>query len=96
LKRFMKVKVHFFSYLREYLPPQSSARGELELWLPDQSSLKDMFIALGFDRRLGKEIFDAEVGHTFQVLINQVAVHDYAHALADGDEIVLFPPMAGG
>lgn len=92
----MKVKLHFFSYLREYLPPQSNARGELELWLPDQSSLRDLFTTLGFDQRLEKEIFVAEVGYTFQVLINQVAVHDYTHALADGDEIVLFPPMAGG
>ena len=92
----MKVQLRVFSYLREYLPSHSNARGEFELDLPDLVNLKDLFIALGFERRLGTKIFDTQVDHTFQVLINQVPVNDYAHPLADGDEIVLFPPMAGG
>ncbi len=92
----MKLKLRVFSYLREYLPPGANARGEVELDLPDQASLKDLFIALGLDRRLGPKIFEAEVGHTFQVMINRVAVNDYGRTLAEGDEIVLFPPMAGG
>jgi molybdopterin converting factor small subunit len=92
----MRVQLRIFSYLPEYLPSHSNARGELELDLPDQASLKDLFIALGFKRRLGMQIFDAEVEHTFQTLINNVPVNDYAHPLSDGDEVVLFPPMAGG
>jgi len=92
----MKVRLRAFSYLREHLPPGASARGEMELDLPDQATLKDVFIALGLDRRLGAKIFESEVGHTFQVVINQVAVNDYGRRLAEGDEIVLFPPMAGG
>lgn len=92
----MRVQLRVFSYLPEYLSSHSNAPRELELDLPDQASLKDLFIALGFERRLGTEIFDTQVDHTFQVLINQVSVNDYAHPLADGDEIVLFPPMAGG
>lgn len=92
----MRIYLRVFSYLREYLPPHSNARGVVEFELPDQASLKDLFIALGFERRLGMRIFDTEVDHTFQVLVNQMAVNDYAHPLANGDEIVLFPPMAGG
>lgn len=92
----MKVQLHVFSYLREYLPSHSNARGEFELDLPDLVNLKDLFIALGYESRLGTKIFDTQVDHTFQVLINQVPVNDYTHPLADGDEIVLFPPMAGG
>ena len=92
----MIVHLRVFSYLQEHLPPPSNARGEVEFELPDQASLKDLFIALGFERRLGTRIFDTEVGHTFQVLVNQMAVNDYAHPLANGDEIVFFPPMAGG
>jgi hypothetical protein len=87
----MRVQLRIFSYLPEYLPSHSNARGELELDLPDQASLKDLFIALGFKRRLGMQIFDAEVEHTFQTLINNVPVNDYAHPLSDGDEVVCFP-----
>jgi|GEM_PF-206693 len=92
----VRVYLRVFSYLREYLPPPSNAYGEVEFELPDQATLKDLFIALGFERRLGMRIFDSEVGYTFQVLVNRMAVNDYAHPLANGDEIVLFPPMAGG
>jgi molybdopterin converting factor small subunit len=92
----MKVKLRVFSYLREHLPPNANARGEMALDLPDGASLKDLFRALGLERRLGAKIFDEQVDHTFQVIVNQVAVHDYAHPLADGDEIAMFPPMAGG
>jgi molybdopterin converting factor small subunit len=92
----MRVQLRVFSYLREYLPPHNNERGEVEFELPEQASLKDLFIALGLERRLGKKIFDVEVDHTFQVLINQVAVSEYSHPLLDGDEVALFPPMAGG
>ncbi len=92
----MKVQLRVFSYLREYLPPHSNARGEMALDLPDPACLKDLFIALRLERRLGTKIFDTPVDHTFQVLVNQAAVDDYAHPLAEGDEVVLFPPMAGG
>jgi molybdopterin converting factor small subunit len=92
----MKIKLRAFSYLREYLPPGSDARGKSELDLPDQASLRDLFIALGLDRRLGSKIFETEVDHTFQVMVNQVAVNDYGRGLAEGDEVALFPPMAGG
>lgn len=92
----MKVHLRLFSYLREYLPPGSSDRGEADLDLPEPATLKDLFVALGLDRRLGKKIFEAQVDHTFQVMINQMAVSTYDHPLAEGDEIVLFPPMAGG
>ena len=92
----MKVRLRLFSYLQEYLPSDSDIKGEFEIDLPDRANLKDLFIILGFERRLGNQIFDSQVDHTFQVLINQVAVNDYAHPLADMDEIVLFPPMAGG
>ena len=92
----MKVRVRAFANLREYLPPHRNSRGEVELDLPDQATLKDLFIALGLEKRLGNKIFDSEVNHIFQVLINQVAVNVFDHSLAEGDEIALFPPMAGG
>jgi molybdopterin converting factor small subunit len=92
----MKVQVQVFSYLREYLPPGTSSRGEVELELDDQATLRDLFTALGFERRLGSNIFNEKVENTFQVMVNQAAVENYNYSLSDGDRVVMFPPMAGG
>ena len=62
----MSVHLRTFLYLREHLPPPSNVRGEVEFELPDQASLKDLFIALGFEHRLGMRIFDTAVDYTFQ------------------------------
>jgi len=92
----MHVHVQVFSFLREYLPPGSSQRGELDVSLAEGATLKDLFIALGLDRRIGRDIFAGEVGNTFQVMVNQLAVNSFAAPLSDGDAVVMFPPMAGG
>jgi molybdopterin converting factor small subunit len=92
----MKVTIQVFSYLRENLPSEVDARGQIELELPDGAALRDLFVRLGIAARLGEKIFAADVNNTFQVLINNTAVHQYEHPLSDGDTIIMFPPMAGG
>jgi molybdopterin converting factor small subunit len=93
----MRVHLRAFASLREYLPKGTYSKpGEAELELSDEATLKDLFIALGLERQLGVKIFDSQVDHIFQVMINHVAVNAYDHPLAEGDEIALFPPMAGG
>jgi molybdopterin converting factor small subunit len=93
----MKVHLRAFASLREHFPKEQHRRpGEAEFELPDEATLRDLFLALGLDKRLGSGIFDSAVDHTFQVMINHVAVNAYDHPLAEGDEIALFPPMAGG
>jgi molybdopterin converting factor small subunit len=93
----MRVHLRAFASLREYLPKEPYSKpGEAELELSNEATLKDLFIALGLERQLGVKIFDSQVDHTFQVMINHVAVNAYDHPLAEGDEIALFPPMAGG
>ncbi len=92
----MKVHVQVFSFLRNYLPSGSSQRGELDVDLGEGATLKDLFQCLGIERRINQDIFAAEVSHTFQVMINGRAANDYAHVLSDGDNVVMFPPMAGG
>lgn len=92
----MKVHVQVFSFLRDYLPPDSSQRGELDAELPVGTDLKDLFIYLGIDRQLGQGIFAGEVDNSFQVLINHVPAEGFAQKLSDGDVVVMFPPMAGG
>lgn len=92
----MKVHVQVFSFLRSYLPPGSSQRGELDVELGDEATLKDLFQCLGIDRHISQDIFAVAVDHTFQVLINERSVNDYGYTLSDGDTIVMFPPMSGG
>lgn len=92
----MNIHVQVFSYLREYLPPNSSSGGELDLDMPEGATLKDLFVTLGIDRQMGNHIFSTQVHNTFQVMVNQTAVNDYAHPLSEGDRVVMFPPMAGG
>jgi molybdopterin converting factor small subunit len=92
----MRVTVQVFSYLREYLPPNSDMHGQLALDLPEDAVLQDLFIELGITTRLGEKIFTSDVNNTFQVLINNVAVDHYDHKLSDNDSIIMFPPVAGG
>jgi molybdopterin converting factor small subunit len=92
----MRVTVQVFSYLREYLPPNSDMRGQLALDLPEGAVLQDLFIELGIAARLGEKIFASDVNNTFQVLVNNVAVDHFKHKLSDNDSIIMFPPMAGG
>jgi molybdopterin converting factor small subunit len=51
---------------------------------------------LGIDQRLGRDIFSGPLGNIFQVMVNHVAVDDFNRPLAEGDIVVMFPPMAGG
>jgi molybdopterin converting factor small subunit len=92
----MKVHVQVFSFLRDYLPPEGSQRGELDAELPSGADLKDLFVYLGIDRQLGQVIFAGEVDNSFQVLINHVPAEGFTQELSDGDVVVMFPPMAGG
>jgi molybdopterin converting factor small subunit len=92
----MKVHVQVFSYLREYLPAGSDERGQLALDLPAGATLQDLFVELGIASHLGDDIFASDVNNTFQVLINNIAVSQYACVLSDDDSIIMFPPMAGG
>ncbi len=95
-RRKLNIHVQVFSFLRDFLPLNSSQRGEVDIELPSQATLKDLFIALGIDKKIDQDVFAAEVNHTFQVMINNLAVNDYAYLLSDEETVVMFPPMAGG
>lgn len=92
----MKVQVQVFSFLRDFLPQASRQSGEVEVDLPETATLQDLFVCLGIHRQIQQDIFAHELNHSFQVLINDVAVNSYSQPLCAGDRVVLFPPMAGG
>ena len=80
----MQITVKPMAVLRSKLPPGSqggAAQMELEQGATVSSALE----------RLG-----LSTGHVHLVLVNGTMEHDRSRALADGDEVVIFPPVAGG
>ncbi len=92
----MHVRLNLFSILKECLPPEARQQGRIAVDLPAGATLRDLVQRFGIDRRLGvpPEGSLAQVG--WQVLVNGTYEADLDRALADGDEVSIFPPMAGG
>ena len=78
----MKIKVKVFATLRKYAPDASS--GEQELELTDGATVGQVLDEL--------KIPQAEVAFVFVNSVRQ----KLDEALAEGDELGVFPPIAGG
>jgi len=81
----MRVTVLYFAVFKERL-----GRGEDTLELPDRNTVQDA-IAILADRHPAI----AALRGKFRVAVNQEFVGD-DHVLAEGDEVALIPPVAGG
>ena len=79
----MRVHVHLFSILREYLPP-GGERGRAIVTLPESATVADLIAHLGITRRVRL------------VTVNGVQEADHGRSLQDGDQVKLFPTMVGG
>lgn len=79
----MKVRVKLFATLRKYMPAGASD-GALALELPDGAAVSDAIAALGIPADRARMIVSNN---------EQLAPSSLLH---DGQEIDLFPPMAGG
>ena len=78
----MKIKVKVFATLRKYAADESS--GEQELELAEGATVGDALTEL--------KIPQAEVAFVFVNSVRQ----KLDEALAEGDELGVFPPIAGG
>lgn len=81
----MRVRVLYFAVFREQL-----RTSEEPLDLPDGATVADAIAALA-----ARHAVIATLRGRFRVAVNQDFVGD-EHALADGDEVALIPPVAGG
>ena len=79
----MRVEVRLFATLARYLPEDNEA-GATRLEVAEGSTVGDVARSLGIP---------AELSHI--VLVNDRDVPDH-QALAAGDVVTLFPPLAGG
>ena len=79
----MRVEVRLFATLARYLPDDNDA-GAARLDVADGSTVADVVRVLGIPSELSRV-----------VLVNDRDVPDH-QALAAGDVVTLFPPLAGG
>lgn len=80
----MQVRIKLMSALRSKLPPGSTG-GVASVQLNPGASVADALERLGIPR-----------SHVHLVSVNGEMEPDHARLLKDGDEVVVFPPVAGG
>ena len=80
----MEVNLKLFATLRKKLPPGSKA-GKATLTVDDGTTILDVIHQLDIPEDLAH-----------MVLVNGEQTHDLGQALADGDGLSIFPPVAGG
>lgn len=94
----MQIDIQLFSILRDCLPPEAErAHGQsYAVTLPDGATLADLVTHLGIDRRLGCSATEIEAKAGWQVLVSGKYERDMMRRLQDGDQVRIFPPVAGG
>lgn len=91
----MQIQVQLFSTLRDCLPPDAE-RGQATITLPDGATVTELVIHLGIDRRLGYRAEEVVSRAGWQVMIDGKYEPDMERRLEDGDQVRIFPPVAGG
>lgn len=80
----MVIRVKLMASLRSKLPPDAQ-KGTAQLDLPAGATIAMALEALGIP-----------VGQVHVVMVNDAMEPDWQRALADGDALVVLPPVAGG
>jgi molybdopterin converting factor small subunit len=80
----MQVRVKLMAALRSKLPPGSQG-GVATLAVEDGATLDALLESLGI-----------RGGHIHLIMINGEQVTDRSRLLKDGEEVTVFPPVAGG
>jgi molybdopterin converting factor small subunit len=79
----MKVRVKLMGTLRDRLPAE--ARGQADVELPAGATLQALLDQVG-----------AGGSHVHAVMVNDGMETDRQRLLAEGDSVVVIPPVAGG
>ncbi len=80
----MQINLKLFATLRKKLPPGSSM-GKATLDLADNATINDLIQHLDIPLELAQ-----------MVLVNGEQTREFEQALTDGDQVSIFPPVAGG
>ena len=79
----MQVSIKLFATLRKKLPKGSMGKATLDL--ADQATINDLIHQLDIPLDLAQ-----------MVLVNGEQTREFDQALTDGDQVSIFPPVAGG
>ena len=91
----MQVDIQLFSFLRDCLPP-GATRGRVTVELAAGATLQDLLDHLELNRCLsGGRRLEDELD-SWQVSVNGDFVVDLDRELQPGDQILVFPHLAGG
>jgi molybdopterin converting factor small subunit len=91
----MKVYLQLLSYLRDFLPP-GTERGRITLELPDGARLSGMFDHLDLQDSPGQGLDKEKFFSAWELSLNGEFVTDLDRDLHDGDQVIVFPNIAGG
>jgi molybdopterin converting factor small subunit len=80
----MRIRIKLLAALRSKLPPGSTG-GTTHLELEPGASIASVLERLGIER-----------SHVHLVSVNGEMEPDHTRVLSDGDDLVVFPPVAGG
>ena len=80
----MVIRVKLMAFLRNKLPP-GSAGGTAQLDVEPGTTVAAVLDRLGI-----------AAGHVHLVMVNDAMERDRQRPLEEGDELVVFPPVAGG
>ena len=80
----MQINLKLFANLRKKLPP-GSVRGKATLELANNATINDLIQHLDIPLELAQ-----------MVLVNGEQTRNFERALLDGDQVSIFPPVAGG
>jgi molybdopterin converting factor small subunit len=91
----MLVVVQVFSFLRDCLPP-GAERGRVSVKLLESATLRDLLTHLDLNRCLsnGRRLEDEL--DSWQVSVNGEFIFDLNRELQSGDQVLIFPHLAGG
>ena len=84
----MKITFKLFASLTDYLPPEARTSNIVSLEVPAQASISDIIAPFGMPEKL-----------VHLVLVNGVYIPPAERAgrgLNDGDQLAIWPPIAGG
>jgi molybdopterin converting factor small subunit len=91
----MQIQIQLFANLRDCLP-EGSQRGKALVELSEPASLADLFDFLDVERCIsGSESFAEQIS-AWQISLNGEFTQDLGIELHDGDQVIVFPHMAGG
>jgi molybdopterin converting factor small subunit len=91
----MLIQVQLFAHLRDCLPLDAE-RGKAQIEIPTQASLLDLFSCLEIERCLGEGKTIVDQIESWQISVNGEFTQDFEYVLKDGDQVIVFPHMAGG